>query len=53
MDLATKRTKQLATVPRGLVVGPRGLAVSPDGRSILYTHEDLTLGDIMLIEDFQ
>jgi serine/threonine protein kinase len=52
LDLTANRTQQLATLGTGLVVGPRGLTVSPDGHWILFTREDLTFSDIMLIEDF-
>ena len=52
-DYRTGRIRKLRQLPaKRLVVGPRGMAVSPDGRSILYTREDLTLGDIMLVKDF-
>lgn len=32
--------------PRRLLLGPGTMSVSPDGRTILYTSEDVTLGDI-------
>ena len=50
LHLTANRTQQLATLGSGLVIGPRGLTVSPDGRWILFTREDLTFSDIMLIE---
>jgi eukaryotic-like serine/threonine-protein kinase len=53
LDFAANRIQQLATMGTGLVIGPRGLTVSPDGRWILFTREDLSFSDIMLIEDFQ
>ena len=36
--------------PRRLLRGPRMMTVSPDGKTILYTSEDLTIGDIFMIE---
>jgi hypothetical protein len=51
-DLATGHISRLASIGRGIVRGPRGLAVSPDGSEIIYTSEDLTLSDIMLVENF-
>ncbi len=53
LDLTANRVQQLATLGTGLVVGPRGMTVSPDGNWILFTREDLTFSDIMLIEDFK
>jgi hypothetical protein len=42
LDLATMRTRPLAA---------SGMAVSPDGSEFLYVEDDLTLSDIMLIEN--
>jgi Tol biopolymer transport system component len=52
LDLIAGHAPLLAKLPAGLVVGPRGLTISPDGRWILFTREDLTFSDIMLVEDF-
>lgn len=35
-----------APSPRRLLLGPATMSVSPDGRTILYTSEDLSIGDI-------
>jgi Tol biopolymer transport system component len=51
LDLATMRTRPLATLRRAIQRGPRGLAVKPDGSEFLYVEDDLTLSDIMLIEN--
>lgn len=53
LNLTANHAQQLATLGTALVVGPRGLTVSPDGHWILFTREDLSFSDIMLIEDFQ
>ncbi|MBL8227644.1 MAG: PD40 domain-containing protein [Bryobacterales bacterium] len=36
--------------PKRLLRGPRTMAVSPDGKTILYTSEDLSVGDVFLME---
>jgi serine/threonine protein kinase len=36
--------------PRRVFHGPRNLTASPDGKTILYTSEDLSVGDIFLME---
>jgi serine/threonine protein kinase len=51
LNLATMRTRPLATIRRAIQRGPRGLAVAPDGSEFLYVEDDLTLSDIMLIEN--
>jgi serine/threonine protein kinase/Tol biopolymer transport system component len=51
LNLTTQRVKRFGLVRKGIVRGPRGFAVSPDGSTILYTEEDLTLSDILLIEN--
>ena len=51
VDLATGEVRRFGEIRRGIIRGPRGLAASPDGSEILYTDEDLTLSDIMLLEN--
>jgi Tol biopolymer transport system component len=51
LDLRSGRVEKIAELPPALLLGPRGLAASPDGRSIVYTLQDVMLGDIMLIAD--
>jgi hypothetical protein len=51
LDLATMRTRPLATIRRAIQRGPRGMSVSPDGSEFLYVEDDLTLSDIMPIEN--
>ena len=51
VDLGTTRVRPLATIRRAIQRGPRGMAVSPDGSQFLYVEDDLTLSDIMLIEN--
>jgi len=51
LDLATMRTRPLAAIRSAIQRGPRGMAVSPDGSEFLYVEDDLTLSDIMLIEN--
>jgi serine/threonine protein kinase len=51
LDLSTMRTRPLITLRRAIQRGPRGLSVSPDGSEFLYVEDDLTLSDIMLIEN--
>jgi serine/threonine protein kinase len=36
--------------PRRVFHGPRNIGVSPDGKTILFTSEDLTVGDIFLMQ---
>jgi hypothetical protein len=51
LDLATMRVGPLATIRRAIQRGSRGMAVSPDGSQFLYVEDDLTLSDVMLIEN--
>jgi hypothetical protein len=43
-------TPVVAFPPR-VAIGPRAVTVSPDGKTILYRQEDLTLGDIVLMDN--
>jgi eukaryotic-like serine/threonine-protein kinase len=50
-DFATGQVHPFARIRRGIIRGPRGLAASPDGSEVLYMEEDLTIGDILLVEN--
>jgi len=50
LDLTTGKQRSVAPPPKQVPNGPRGMAVSPDGRYILYTEEDLTMGDILMMD---
>jgi Tol biopolymer transport system component len=41
--------KRLGPPPRRLLHGPRTMTASPDGKTLLYTSEDLTAGDIYVL----
>ena len=49
-DFATGRS---TTVARNLGNVRTGLTASPDGRTILYTREDSSVDDLMLVENFR
>jgi serine/threonine protein kinase len=49
-DFATGRSR---TVARNLGYVGVGLTVSPDGRTILYTRMDVSVDDLMLVENFR
>ncbi len=50
LNLASGRIRKFpGTPPRRVLHGPRNLTASPAGDSILYTSEDLALGDIYLM----
>jgi hypothetical protein len=51
VDLGAMRIKPLFPIRRAIQRGPRGMAVAPDGSEFLYLEDDLTLSDIMLIEN--
>jgi hypothetical protein len=53
LNVKTGRIVRIAELPAKLMSGPRGMAVSPDGSTILYSQEDLTLSDIMLIDNLK
>jgi serine/threonine protein kinase len=53
LNVKTGRSVRIAELPAKLMSGPRGMAVSPDGSTILYSQEDLTLSDIMLIDNLK
>lgn len=42
--------RKLAAPPKSIFNGPRNMAVSPDSGTILYTHLDLTLGDLFRLD---
>lgn len=48
-DSRTNKVRRIAALNAQLVQGPRAMAVSPDGSAVLYTAEDLTASDIMLL----
>ncbi len=50
-DFATGHVVALRTLPRPPSDLVRGLSVSPDGEYLLYTQADLTLRQIMLVEN--
>jgi hypothetical protein len=54
-SFSTGRVTEVAalTKPFKPWTNPDGLSVSPDGRWILYTQEDRTDSDIMLVENFR
>jgi dipeptidyl aminopeptidase/acylaminoacyl peptidase len=41
--------RRVGPPPKRLLHGPATMSVSPDGRTILYTSEDLTFGDIYVL----
>jgi hypothetical protein len=49
-DFSTGRS---TTVARNLGEVRLGLTASPDGRTILYTREDSSVDDLMLVENFR
>ena len=51
-NFATKQVKQVAGLGKIDILYP-GISVSPDRRQILYTQEDQSGGDIMLVENFR
>ena len=52
-SFATKRTKNLASVGKGIAWTDQGFSVSPDGKQLLYTHTDQAEYDLMLVENFR
>jgi Tol biopolymer transport system component len=51
VSLDGKGTRKLpGEPPRRVFHGPRNLSASPDGKTILFTSEDLAVGDIFLME---
>jgi Tol biopolymer transport system component len=50
LDFATQRIRYISTSERDI---GGYLSVSPDGRWILYTQEDQTGSDLMLVENFR
>jgi Tol biopolymer transport system component len=53
LNFAGHRVVNVAAVVRKPVQFEPGIAVSPDGRWILYTQEDHSSSDIMLVENFR
>jgi Tol biopolymer transport system component len=51
-NFATRQVKQVATLGKVNIM-EHGIAVSPDRRQILYTQNDQSGGDIMLVENFR
>jgi len=49
-DLGTGAIRRLGPPPARVFNGPRVLAASPDGRSLMYVQEDLSLGDLMMLD---
>ncbi|HEY3744036.1 MAG TPA: protein kinase [Bryobacteraceae bacterium] len=49
-NLDTGAIRLLGPPPTRVFNGPRVLAASPDGRSLLYVQEDLSLGDLMMLD---
>ena len=49
LNFESNRIETVAAIPSKLLLGPRGMAVAPDGRSIVYSLNDVTLGNIFLI----
>jgi len=49
LNFESNQLETVATIPSKLLLGPRGLAVAPNGGSIVYSLNDVTLGNISLI----
>ena len=50
LDLHTGKVRTIVSIKAHLNRGPRALAIAPDGSCAVYTSEDMSLGDIVLIE---
>jgi hypothetical protein len=50
LDLRTGKLRSVGPSPKQVLNGPRGMTAAPDGSAILFTEEDLTMGDIMMME---
>jgi Tol biopolymer transport system component len=50
LDMRTAKLRPAGPPPKQVPNGPRGMTVSPDLQTLLYTEEDLTMGDILMIE---
>jgi hypothetical protein len=52
-NVATRRLTRLAELDRPPIRGQPALSVSPDERSILYSQQDKTGSDIVMVEGFR
>jgi hypothetical protein len=52
-DFASRKTTRVAQLARPPRSGQRGLALSTDGRAFLFTQQDASGSDLMLLENFR
>jgi hypothetical protein len=50
LNFARQRADKIAEFPHALFYGPRAMSASPDGSSVVYTLQDVMLGDVFLID---
>jgi len=52
VDLKTGQTTEALKLPPGTTGGTSNFTVSPDGRWLVFVHNDQTVSELMMIENF-